>query len=109
LGDFNCEPTDRVFRLTERGSWKVSSDVNAVRNGTAKWPSFYNPMVKAPNIFGTFKSDNHGLSSPMVDHILVSGKLCEPPGLQYQTGSIVASPFQPRASDHAAIGAVLQY
>lgn len=109
LGDFNCEPTDRVFRLGEKGSWKVSPDVSAVLSAPATWPCFYNPMVKAPNIFGTFKSENRGLSLPMVDHILLSGTLCGPSGLHYQSASIVASRFQSLASDHAAIGAVLEY
>jgi hypothetical protein len=109
IGDFNCEPSDRVFRLSEQGAWKVSPDVNAVLAGSAWWPCFFNPMVKAPGIFGTFQSEAHGLSLPMLDHILVSGNLCQPAGLRYSPNSIVASPFLSRASDHAAIGAILEY
>ena len=66
-------------------------------------------MVKAPGFFGTFKTDKHGLTVRMVDHILVSGNLCGTTGLCYREDSIVASDAIVGASDHAAIGARITY
>lgn len=71
---------------------------------------FYNPMVKACNIFGTLGGANaHGLTNRMVDHILLSSALITEGGLCYVPGSLAASEPLNLGSDRAAIGVVLAY
>ena len=108
-GDFNCEPSDRVFRLGNEEAWKVSPDPVAVTTARPTWARFYNPMLKADGVFGTFKLDPYGLANRLLDHLLFSSQLCGTTGLRFRPGSVVISEAITGGSDHAAIAASLDY
>jgi hypothetical protein len=109
LGDFNCEPTDEVFRLKEEGAWKVSPNSDAVEKASKIWPCFYNPIVKEPGIFGTIPLDKYGLHHGMWDQMIFSRSLIDGPDFRYVSGSICLTEPLAGASDHAAIGVILEY
>lgn len=106
VGDFNCDPFDPVFRLSDKGAWAASHARGAVEAARrASLPCFYNPLLKAPDIDGTLGG---GLKSRMVDYLLFSQAFLTGGAFRYVGGSIRASAYDPAASDHLAIRATFE-
>jgi endonuclease/exonuclease/phosphatase family metal-dependent hydrolase len=110
-GDFNCDPFDPVFHLSDKGAWAASHARAAVMAARgASLPCFYNPLLKAPNIDGT---TGGGLKSRMVDYLLFSQSFLLGTGtgtgsFRYAEQSIRTSAYDLLASDHLAVGATFE-
>ena len=109
LGDFNCDPNDRVFRLADTGAWRASADLTTVRTALPTHPLFYNPLWKAPDVYGTYAV--RSTAPRMFDQMLFSRELCRPgpAGLRYRVGSLVVAHAGGVGSDHCAIASTLEY
>ncbi|MCX7049644.1 MAG: hypothetical protein NTX50_29680 [Candidatus Sumerlaeota bacterium] len=101
VGDFNCEPWESPLHLNAKGTFKTYYDPEMPYE-SKKLPYFYNPILKAADVYGTFPTSGE---SPLyfLDQALFSPQFLKNSVLRYLNGSFVTKRQEPKNSDHYMI------